>query len=191
MHILTAMPVAFTHALPPWAAALVVFCAVILPYIVLAGAALYLLFRPLHNHHLFGPFENLSRRARDVGVVVFSVGVTLLASVALKEHFQIVRPSVFNLSLHALIKETDFGFPSGHASVFSALGVALLFIGRKAGKWVLLLALLIGIARIVAGVHTPLDILGGFILGSSISLIVGFLVEHLSSPAGQKVAITP
>ncbi len=183
MHsIFTAMPVAFTNGLSPWSAHVVVFCAVVLPYLVLLGTAAYLLFRPLHNHHLFAPFENLSRRAQDIGVVIFSVGLTLLAAVALKDYFQVLRPSVFNLNLHALIVESDYGFPSGHASVFAALAIALLFINRKAGKWAVFFALIIGTARIIAGVHTPLDILGGFVLGTTISFIVGIVIEHLSSP---------
>ena len=174
------MPVAFTDSLSPFSAHIVVFCAVILPYLVLLAAAVYLLFRPLHNHHLFAPFENLSRRAKDVGVVVFSLGVTLLAATALKEYFHVLRPSVFNLNLHALIVESDYGFPSGHASVFAALAVALLFINRKAGDWAVFFALIIGIARVIAGVHTPLDILGGFVLGTAISFTIGLVIEHLS-----------
>ncbi len=36
-------------------------------------------------------------------------------------------------------------------------------------------ALLIGIARVMAGVHFSIDILGGFILGALIALIVQYL----------------
>ena len=38
-------------------------------------------------------------------------------------------------------------------------------------------ALLIGLARIMAGVHFPIDILGGFIIGS----LIAFLVKYLYS----------
>ena len=40
-------------------------------------------------------------------------------------------------------------------------------------------ALLIGLARIIAGVHFPIDILGGFVLGGIVSFLVAFLVKYV------------
>ena len=67
-------------------------------------------------------------------------------------------------------------FPSSHTAIFAALGVAMYFCNPKLGKWFLLSALLIGIARIGAGVHWPIDILCGFVLG----VVVGIIVEGIS-----------
>ena len=71
-----------------------------------------------------------------------------------------------------LFSESGYAFPSGHATFFMALAFALFFNHKKAGYVFILFALLIGIARIIAGVHFPVDILGGFILGFFIAFFV-------------------
>ncbi len=179
--VLTSMPVVVINAFSPLMAKVVVFSASVFPILVLAAAGLFLLARRLPNANAFSALSHISHKALDIGVTLFSVGATLIAAVGLKNHYQIVRPSVFDLGLHALIRQSDFGFPSGHAAVFAALAVALFFISRRAGALAGVAALVIGAARVLSGVHTPLDVLGGFLLGSAISLIAGFVVEHITS----------
>ncbi len=62
-------------------------------------------------------------------------------------------------------------FPSGHATFFAALGVTIFLRNKKIGSGFLLGALLIGLARIAAGVHFPGDILAGFLLGGLIAYL--------------------
>ena len=67
-------------------------------------------------------------------------------------------------------------FPSGHATFFFALGMAVFFVNRKWGMWFLISACLIGIARVFAGVHWPSDILGGALLGIVSTLIIKHVI---------------
>lgn len=67
-------------------------------------------------------------------------------------------------------------FPSGHATLFAALGMIIFFRYRKAGIFFLLCAFVIGISRIIVGIHFPLDVLFGWILGC----FVAWLVYRLS-----------
>jgi len=71
--------------------------------------------------------------------------------------------SFFNFA--PLFNETSWSFPSGHAAWFFALALVVLFANRKWGWWFLVLAVLMGIARIYAGVHWPMDVLGGAATG--------------------------
>lgn len=60
-------------------------------------------------------------------------------------------------------------FPSSHAANTFAAAVTFAFFYRRfAGLWVAF-SLLIGLSRIVVGVHYPGDVLGGFILGCLIA----------------------
>ena len=87
------------------------------------------------------------------------------------------RPFVFYPETVRLIKilETisDKSFPSDHTTVSFAIAFAVFFYNRFLGWTLLIIALLIGLARIVAGVHYPTDIFGGITLG----LLSAFLVR--------------
>lgn len=63
-------------------------------------------------------------------------------------------------------------FPSGHATLFMALTTMMMLHHRRIGYIFLFFTLLISVARIIAGVHFPIDILVGWIIGVSISLMV-------------------
>ena len=82
------------------------------------------------------------------------------------------RPFVDYHSLVGLLPEYSFSFPSGHAAFFFALSTVMFLHNRRWGWWFYGASLLIGVTRIVAGVHYPTDILGGAALG----IAVGYLV---------------
>jgi len=88
----------------------------------------------------------------------------------LKNIFKINRPFV-DLNIISLYPDIGFSFPSEHMAVFVSLAVALYFINKKAGIIFFIIAILIGLSRIVVGVHYPLDILGGLFVGFLIGII--------------------
>lgn len=83
------------------------------------------------------------------------------------------RPRPF-IAMHVtqLVKESNWSFPSGHASFFFALAGAVYFYNKKWGIGFLIAAFFIGVGRVMAGVHYPSDILGGAIVGIAVSYIV-------------------
>lgn len=74
-------------------------------------------------------------------------------------------------------------FPSGHAAFLFALGMALWFFRRGWGNWYFILALVVGAARVFAGVHWPLDILGGAVIGIVSAVAVYFLLRPYAPAA--------
>ncbi len=61
--------------------------------------------------------------------------------------------------------------------LFAALASALYFYHKKIALWYAIGALLIGLSRITVGIHWPLDILAGYILGGIIGGGVYFLYK--------------
>ncbi|MCD6320216.1 MAG: phosphatase PAP2 family protein [Candidatus Desulfofervidaceae bacterium] len=61
-------------------------------------------------------------------------------------------------------------FPSGHTQTAFAVATYLALVFRRAAPIFILIASLVGLARIYAGVHYPLDVLVGAAIGSSFSI---------------------
>lgn len=83
-----------------------------------------------------------------------------------------LRPYLAIPSVTALLTETTYSFPSGHTVFFFTLSALLYQHNRMLGRLFFLSSVIIGLTRVIAGVHYPLDILGGAVLG----LLVGFCV---------------
>ncbi|MDP2909672.1 MAG: phosphatase PAP2 family protein [bacterium] len=70
-------------------------------------------------------------------------------------------------------------FPSGHATFFFALATIIFLYNKKAGMLYFLFAFLISLARVFAGIHWPLDILAGAIIGILIALILNKIYNQV------------
>lgn len=61
---------------------------------------------------------------------------------------------------------SESAFPSGHATVMFALAFSLFFKNARFGTVYLILATVSSFSRVVVGVHFPLDIVGGMLVGA-------------------------
>lgn len=77
--------------------------------------------------------------------------------------------------------DNSAGFPSGHAAVFFALAAAVFYLNRKWGIVLLISAAVMGLARVFVGVHWPLDILGGAVVG-----LLSAVIAHQIMPESFK-----
>lgn len=86
---------------------------------------------------------------------------------------QFFRPRPFSTGSVNLLfyHNTDSAFPSNPATLAFALSFAVLFYQRKIGAVMLALSLYLGLCRVVVGVHYPLDIVGGILLGLACALL--------------------
>ncbi|KKQ30089.1 MAG: Phosphoesterase PA-phosphatase related protein [Candidatus Shapirobacteria bacterium GW2011_GWE1_38_10] len=112
----------------------------------------------------------------------------------LKEIIKRPRP----LLISPLVNETTYSFPSGHtmnATVLYLLIVFYIFKFLKGNrfKWVyasslMCLVVLIGMSRIYLGVHSPSDVVAGFLAGV-LWLITVVLVEKLMTLAKKRRSV--
>lgn len=99
--------------------------------------------------------------------------LAFLVSQILKYLFHTQRPFLTNGGdIDVLFAPKDGAFPSEHTAMAFALAITVFLHDRKVGFWFVVAALLIGIARVIANVHYPIDILGGAFLGTLIAIFV-------------------
>lgn len=147
---------------------LIVFFAQYLPYLVVVVFIVLLYFSIYPRREKIYIFL--------VGIfaaIVSRFGITVLI------RYLYYRPRPFiTYQVHQLIPESNGSFPSGHASFLFALAATIYLYNKKWGIWVFIISLFICIARIMAGVHYPSDILAGIIVGVTVGSIVAKLAEN-------------
>jgi len=99
--------------------------------------------------------------------------IAWLITLLIKHFFPTVRPFVRNGGeVDVFFKPTDGAFPSAHTALAFGLAVTIFMHDRKVGWLFLAGALAIGVARVLANVHYPVDILGGALIGTLVAVIV-------------------
>ena len=115
-----------------------------------------------------------SKRTR-IAIICMIVAVLLADAVAyrlIKPYFGRLRPCDVLPGVHILAQAGKYSFPSNHAANMMALSVITLFFYRRYGWLIFSIALIVGYSRIYVGVHYPLDVLSGFVLGGVTALLV-------------------
>ncbi|MFA5841361.1 MAG: phosphatase PAP2 family protein [Candidatus Paceibacterota bacterium] len=146
---------------------LFVFMANNLGYIAVAALVYY-----LFSH------DERKKGMQEVAMIVAIAGLAWVAAHFLKDVFHTARPFIALSDVKNLFPgESGYAFPSGHATFYSALAMMMYFYHKRIGLGLGLIALIIGISRIISGVHWPIDILGGFILGPVIAILAYFFIK--------------
>ncbi len=103
-----------------------------------------------------------------ISFVVARFGVTEIIRMLFPRPRPFLSHSVFQL----IAKGNEQSFPSGHATALFAIAMAVYFYHKKSGIWLFVVAAVVSLARIIAGVHYPLDILGGAVVGVFTALLI-------------------
>lgn len=158
-----------------WSDTLVIFFGAYWEYVVGAIFLIYLWFPK------FSQQSNSKIRAKIVGLALSSALIARLGiAETIRFFFPKERPFVAN-GLDALINQNplESAFPSGHATFFMALAIYFLLAGEKKLGWFLLFsAILISLARVMAGIHWPSDIIAGWIIGAATGWFIFYMTKQ-------------
>ncbi len=144
----------------------IIFCAVWLPWLIGVLAIISVL--------VLASRDRVPRRA--VFIISVPVASWLIAHV-IKIILAWPRPATVLSTVQPLFSADGSAFPSGHATLFFALGFALIPFHPRLATWVTISAAIISVARVVAGVHWPSDIFAGFLLAGIVTLISWTIVK--------------
>lgn len=91
----------------------------------------------------------------------------------IKYFFPTIRPFVVNGGeIDVILRPSDGAFPSEHTTLAFALAATIFMHDRRVGWLFLIGALVVGVARVLANVHYPVDILGGAFLGTIVAVVI-------------------
>lgn len=151
-----------------------IFLAVYLPYILIISA-LILIF----TEH--GWKRRVFFAGQLIIVLAFARGMIIEA---IHFFYPTLRPFEA-LEISPLIYEQGFSFPSSHATILFGLSLVVWYMNRKWGSLFIFLAGLNALARVFAGVHFPIDVLAGAMIG----LIVAKLSYDLMKAYLHKISM--
>jgi undecaprenyl-diphosphatase len=116
-----------------------------------------------------------TKNVGDIALYIIAVASAIFARFGvaslIRYFYHHVRPYL-GLHIPHLLSDTSYSFPSGHTIFFFALATGLLFVNKRFAYATYILGFIVGVARIMGGVHYPSDVLGGMILG----IISGYVV---------------
>ena len=93
------------------------------------------------------------------------------------------RPFIENHVNLLMDKLNQPAFPSGHAAFFFALSIVIYSYNKKAGIFFFIASFLISISRVFTGIHWPLDILAGAVIG----IISGWTILKVFSKFSESI----
>lgn len=115
---------------------------------------------------LWGPRSQVKAQRQLVIKVAMALGVSVLVSYILGHAFPHDRPFVDHVGYTFLHHAPDDSFPSDHGTVIFTFALAFLFWHRLwSGAVLMVAAAAIAWSRVYLGVHWPLDMVGGFLVG--------------------------
>ncbi|MEJ8809982.1 phosphatase PAP2 family protein [Variovorax ureilyticus] len=124
---------------------------------------------------------------------ILALGLGAVACELIGEVWNRPRPFVLGLGFLHLPHGPSPSFPSSHATAYSAVAFAFLLMSgyRAFGGILLVLAGLVGVARVVVGVHYPMDVLFGVVVGGLAAMAAHWVVARAGRRYAARGMIVP
>lgn len=144
-------------------------------------AAQYLVYViALISLYIFVQLDTINRKRMLIFGILSAVFALILTKTAGYLYFD-PRPFVSGNFVPLIPHPADNGFPSDHTVLALVAASTVLRFNRTIGVVLIVLSLLLGFARVHAGIHSPLDIFGSvFIAFISVELTTLFVSKKIS-----------
>lgn len=116
-------------------------------------------------------FKGKIKEKKALILTVLAIPIAILLIKVIHIFYLEPRPFVTFHFSPLVSNSADASFPSRHATIASVMAISYVYFKSRWSLLFLLFMLWVGIARIFVGVHYPLDIVGGFVVGI-LSLII-------------------
>lgn len=145
-------------------------------FIVIGIAATWIIFiRPFYKKD---PVDRL-RAIRDELLFITVMGLVWFISALLKSVVAFPRPQQYFQGIRTLLVYGDFdSFPSLHAAFSFALAYMVSSRNARLGGVLFIIAVLVGISRVFVGVHFPIDIIVGAIIGILVPWCINTIIRR-------------
>ena len=132
--------------------------------------------------------DRVTRQRHQIGVffALTSMGCSSLVVFTINAMYFRPRPFVDLDITRLFYPPTDSSFPSNAIAAAFGLAAVVWGINRPVGTVLLIGASLYGLARVYAGVHYPLDIIGGALIGAVVAALV-LRLRGLAEPVTTRV----
>jgi undecaprenyl-diphosphatase len=133
--------------------------------------------------------ERRTRLKLTAAIVLAGILALIISRIAGRLYYD-PRPFVSSPNLKPLITHApDNGFPSDHALLTMTLTAVLYFYNRGWAAAAFAVTVIVGIARVLAHIHSPIDIIGAWLIAMAAATAAFYAVGYLTS--GSKLAVKP
>jgi undecaprenyl-diphosphatase len=141
-------------------------------------AAKYVFFLPLMGiAYVYLQIKDNKTRNQFVALLLVSGAISLLIAQLLKAIIDNPRPFISDGVRPMIDSSRDNGFPSDHTLFSAFLAFCVWQYRKKLGLMMLIIAAIVGWARVAAGVHHTIDIVGSFAITGIVCLVAGHFIR--------------
>ncbi|MDO8639544.1 MAG: phosphatase PAP2 family protein [bacterium] len=134
--------------------------------------AKYLIFLVIKIPVFYFLIQKRNTQKRMLVFMVLNLALIFIAAKILSLLYYDPRPFVINHFTPLIPHAADNGFPSDHALLSFAVSFSIYIFNKKLGLLLMLFGILIGISRIYVGIHSPVDILGSFLISFLVTALL-------------------
>ncbi len=126
---------------------------------------------------LFAIGQSKEERKKMIILAIIALPVSYVVAKILGHFYYHSRPFVENNFVPLIAHAADNGFPSDHTLFGAAIASVIFLFDKKWGTGLFMLAFLVGVSRVLAGVHHFVDIAGSLLITIIVTVFVYRIVE--------------